>query len=297
MRPAIPSFVTSGRGRELLSGLRRRLQRDDLSLVAAGSAFYGLLALFPALAALVSFYGLFADPGSLAGHAQTLGSVLPAQAVALIHGQLSRVAARSGGTLGASALLGMAITLWSATRGVRALVSALVIVQGHTEERGRLRLEVLALRLTLGGLCVVAFALALIVAVPAAMRLMHLYDLGSRLLSAARWPILAAFFLGALALLYRAVPSSRTVPHPRFFSLGSVVATALWLAWSAAFSFYVAHVADYDRLYGSIGAIVILMLWLYASAYSALVGAVLDSEHERVAHAHAHPQGPEPLSR
>jgi membrane protein len=269
--------------RRILIRVWRQLQEGDLPVLAAGVAFYMLLALFPALTALIALYGLFFDAPDIARQLHGLEGLVPSDALTLIDEQLREVDATRSGTLGLGLVGGLLLALWSATKGFRALITALNVAYGDDTHRPNFwQLNARAILFTVGGVAFGAVALALIVALPAAQHLLQPHNEWSGLLSLARWPMLAGAFMLALTLLYRFGPQ-RMHADTRRITIGSIAATLLWLAGSALFSLYASRAGVYTELYGSLGAIVILMMWVYLSAYIVLLGAKLNREIERAA--------------
>lgn len=292
-RPNIPPRRDEGRGRtatrphhipasgwrDILARIKQALSDDHVGIVSAGVAFYALLALFPALAALVSIYGLITDANQVQQQLSALSGFLPQDAYALVEQQLKNVASHAGGALTVGAIGALSLALWSATKGVKALIDALNIVYDEDEDRGFVKLNGLAILLTVGAILFGAFTLILIAALPALLGNLGLSESAQNLVSFGRWPLLAIVLMVALAVIYRLGPS-REQPQWQWVTLGAVAATLLWLVGSVAFSIYVSNFGSYDETYGSVGAVVILLMWLYLSAYIVLVGAELNAETE-----------------
>ena len=260
--------------------VRAEVKADNLSLVAAGVAFYGLLAIFPAIIATVAVYGLVADPDHISAQLASATEALPQEAADLIVSQLSAAAKidRSGLTLGL--VLSLGATLWAATGGVRALLNGLNVIYDVKENRGFVRRSALALGLTVGGLVTVAAALTLVAAFPVALDRVGLEPVAAGLAEAARWLLLVILILLGLALLYRWGPA-RPTARRRWVTWGSAGALLVWILGSIAFSVYVANFGSYNKTYGTIAAVIVLMLWLYVSAFSVLLGAEIDAVRER----------------
>lgn len=274
-----PQQIPKAGWRDILLRVKDEQKKDNLSIVAAGVAFYGLLAIFPALAAMISIYGLVADPVQVQQQLATLGQVLPQEAYQVIHQQLQAIVSSSGGALGLGAIGGILLSLWSAAKGMKAMITALNIAYGEEERRGFVKLNGLALLLTLGSILFILLSLGLIVALPALLGNLGLPDLFRGLFSFLRWPLLALCVIVGLALLYRFAPN-RDQPRWKWVSWGAVVATVLWLVLSGLFSFYVSNFGSYNKTYGSVGAIVILLLWFFLTAYMFLLGAEMNAEME-----------------
>ena len=256
-----------------------QLWRNNIFIVSAGVAFYWLLAIFPALAVLVSIYGLLFNAADVSAQLVVVADVLPAEAWSVIHDQLQTLTSRSQTTLGLGAAFGFLITLWSARAGMGGALVALNIAYEEIEKRSMLRFYLTALLLTLGAIVFSVMALAIIVALPTVLEKLGFDAQTEWLINGIRWPLLAVGVMLALAILYRLGPS-RNPPRWEWVSLGSVVATVLWILGSLLFSFYVANFGSYNETYGSVGAIVILMLWFWLSAFIILMGAVLNAETE-----------------
>jgi membrane protein len=246
-------------------------KEDRLVLLSAGVAFFGLLALVPGLVALVSVYGLVADPADVSRHVEDLLGAAPSEVQDFAEQQLRSVAAGAGGATGVGLAVSVVVALWSASSGMKQLVEALNATYDEQEGRGFVRVRGLALLLTIGAVLFVVVAVGVIAVVPA---------LVPGPVALLRWPLLGAAFVAALAVLYRVAPS-RDEPDWRWVTPGALVATALWLVASALFSIYVANFGSYNETYGSLGGIVVVMLWLFLTAASVLVGAELDAELER----------------
>lgn len=267
--------------RDLLMRVKTAMADDNLSLASAGVAFYALLALFPGLAALVSIYGLVADPAQIGEQLDALGGVVPAEVNSIIAGQLGAVAGSSDAALGIGMVFGLLMTTWSANKGMKAIISALNIVYGEREERGIIKINAVSLGLTFGATMTVVIALAAIVALPIVLNFVGLGALADLTVRLVRWPLIAAVVIFGLSVLYRFGPDRRTARW-RWMSWGSVGATLLWAFASAGFSYYVAQFGNYNETYGSMGAVIILLMWFYITAYIALVGAEVNAELQKM---------------
>jgi membrane protein len=253
--------------------------RDNLSVVAAGCAFYALFAVFPALSALIALYGLTADPATVELQFGMLKSVLPPQAYDIVIEQIRRVAETSGHSLGWGLVFSLGLALWSVGNLIQAIFAALNIAYEEPERRSLLQFYLSAFGFALLGIVIGALMLLALVYVPILFAYAGFSSEFEVLVKLARWPLLALLVLVTLALLYRYGPCRRSAKW-RWVSVGSVFATVLWLVASAGFSFYVSHFANYDRIYGSLGAVVVLLFWLYLSFYIVLLGAEINAELE-----------------
>ncbi|CAO3428602.1 YihY/virulence factor BrkB family protein [Azospirillum doebereinerae] len=275
-----PSEIPKAGWKDILLRTWEEQSKDNVSMLAAGVAYYGLLAIFPAIAAMVSLYGLVADASVIESQVGQMAGLLPPEAMSIITDQARKVASAPSQGLGFGVIFGLLLTLWSASRGTNSLVAALNVAYGEEERRGFFTLAVLSLTLTLAGLVFIILTLVLIVAVPAVIAIVGLEDtVIGWAASLARWPILALAVMGVLAVLYRYAPDRRE-PKWRWVSWGSAIATVVWLLGSAGFSLYVSHFGSYNETYGSVGAVVVLLLWFNLSSYVVLLGAELNAEIE-----------------
>lgn len=256
-----------------------QVQKDNLSLIAAGCAFFALVALFPALSVTVSVYGLLLDPETAVGQLEAVRGLLPAEGYQLIDGRVREITGKGEARLGWGLALGLAVALWSSTASTKATMDALNICYREVEKRSFLRYQMVALAFTLSGIVGVILALSTIVGVPAVLSFNWLGPWAALALQLVSWTLLGAFIVVAMAVLYRFGPSRRAARW-RWITPGSLLVAVLWLLCSAAFSFYVANFGAYDATYGSLGAAVVLALWFYISALVVLLGAELNAELE-----------------
>jgi membrane protein len=265
--------------KDILLRVYHDISENRILLIAAGVTFYLILAIFPGIAALVSIYGLFVDPHSMVSHLDMVASVAPGGAVDVLRDQLTRLGQQNGTALGISFVIGLSISLWTATSGVKAIVDALNVVYGEEEKRGFIKLNAIALVFTVGTIVFVLLTLAGVVAVPVALNYVPLPGITSVILKIARWPTLFVLVAFALSVLYRYAPS-RAEPQWRWITWGSVLATIIWLGASVLFSWYAANFGSYNKTYGSLGAIIGFMTWIWLSIIVVLVGAQLNAEIE-----------------
>ena len=257
-----------------------RTGEDRLLATAAGVVFFGLLAIFPAVTALVSCYGLFASPSTIGANLQTLALMLPEGSFQIVQDQIARVLDKGDAALGATFLFGLAFAIWSANAGVKAVIDALNVVYEEREKRGFFRLNLLSLAFTTGGIAALLLMVGAVVALPLAFDHLGLEPDSETIVALARWPLLFAVLVAALGLLYRFGPSRRPARW-RWLSVGAVTAAVLWIAGSALLSLYLSHFGNYNATYGSLGAAIGLMMWMWMSAIIVLCGAELNSEIER----------------
>ena len=277
---ATPAEIPAQGWRDILLRVYNEVGEDRILMIAAGATFYVLLAIFPALAAFVSLYGLVADPATISDHIGLLSSVLPGGALDVITEQINRLVSQGRSELGLKLAFGLAISLWSANAGMKALFDALNICYEETEKRSFVRLNLQALLFTLLAIASGVVAILVVVVLPVALQLIGLETAQTILVSVLRWPLIVAGMMLALAVLYRYGPSRETARW-RWVTWGSAAATVLWLIVSIAFSYYVSRFGNYDATYGSLGAVIGFMTWIWLSTAIVLVGAELNAEMER----------------
>lgn len=255
------------------------IERDHLPIAAGGVAFFLMLGIFPGLAALFSIYSWLADPAQIERQLEMGSGILPTEVYQILHAQMERLAGNEAG-VGWGAALGIALALWAGSRAMKGLIQGLNIVFSQSEKRGFLSLQIASLVLTLTLIVVVAAALMLIAVIPVMIAMLPREDVTLGIFSLLRWPILLGIAIFLLALVYRFGPSHNR-SSLKWFSPGAIVATLLWLAASALFSYYVGNFGSYHAMYGSLGAVAILMLWLYLTAFLILLGAEIDETLRR----------------
>ncbi|MBE7220193.1 MAG: YihY/virulence factor BrkB family protein [Caulobacteraceae bacterium] len=270
---------SSRRARSLWTIVNRvqlRIARDNLMLIAAGIAFYAMFAIFPALGALVSIYGLFGDTHVVQTQVQQLTALLPRETAALINESLNALLSKPAGSLNFGLLISLGLAIWGARAGISAMMSGLNVAIERPEQRSVLHFQVLALGLTLGAIVFAIVALTAVAIVPIVVAFLPVDEVLKSWLAFARWPILGVFILLALDVIYRFGPSQRD-PRWHLVSVGTVFAGGFWIFASWAFSLYVTRFGSYDTTYGSLGAVIVLLLWFWISALIALTGATIDS--------------------
>jgi membrane protein len=256
-----------------------QINEDRLLAVAAGVVFYGLLALFPGITALVSLYGFFATAADINQHLSLLAGFVPGSALDIIQEQVTRLAAKGNAKLSLAFVFGLGMALWSANAGMKAIMDALNVVYDEKEKRGFIKLNLVSLAFTVGGIAATLLALGAVVVVPLVLSFFGLGSIGGILLRVLRWPLLLAVIVIGLAVLYRFGPSRRE-PRWQWLSVGSMFAAVAWLVSSALLSWYLSDFANYGATYGSLGAGIGLMMWMWVSAIVILFGAELNSEIE-----------------
>jgi membrane protein len=252
---------------------------DRLLAIAAGLVFFGLLALFPAITALVSCYGLIAKADTIRDNLSFVASVVPAEAYSIVQDQVARVVSKGGGKLGFGFAFGLGMALWSANAGMKALIDALNVVYEEEEKRGFVRLNLVSLGFTVGVIAAMLVAVGAVVVTPLVLTHLGLNAMTETIVRFARWPALMLGMLLGLAVLYRHGPSRREAKW-EWLSIGAVLATSAWFGGSALLSWYFANFANYDATYGSLGAAIGTMVWMWMSATVILLGGELNAEIE-----------------
>ena len=274
-----PSDLPARGWRDILWRVWTQIGEDNVSIVAAGVAFYVMLALFPAITAFVSLFGLIADPAQVQAQFENLRGVIPDDGWRILNDQLTAVASARPGKLGISALVALVLALWSAGAGVRAMMTALNIAYHEREKRNFLRFYGTAFLFTIGIALLGIISLGVIVIVPVLLNLVDLGGITQMVVKLVPWLVLAGFVVVALGVLYR-YGASRHEPKTRWVSWGAILATVLWIGASLLFTIYVANFGSYNETYGALGAVVVLLFWLWISAFIVLLGAELNAEME-----------------
>jgi len=274
-----PTQIPAKGWKDILWRTYEEFGKDRVTSVAAGVTYYALLAVFPAIAALVSIYGLFADPATIQEHLSAMSGVLPGGALEIVGEQVKRIASKGEGALGFGFIFGLAISLWSANAGMKAVFDALNIVNDEDEKRSFVRLNLTSLSFTLGAILFIIVALAGIVVLPIVFKFIGLENSMEWLLSILRWPILLAGVTLGLSLIYRFGPS-RDKAEWRWVTPGGLIAAVLWIAVSMLFSWYVSNFGSYNETYGSLGAVIGFMTWIWLSSIVVLLGAEINAEME-----------------
>lgn len=265
--------------RDIALRVKNAISKDNLGLIAAGVAFYFLLAIFPMIAAFLSIYGLIFDPAEAREHVAALAGVLPDEARSLLTQQTEQLTSGSISALGFGALISILVALWGARKGTTAMTIALNIAYKEEENRSFIRKMLMDFSLTLGLIIFFTISLAIVAAAPVVLQLLGLGPIIEVALDILRWPILAMIAVLALAVMYRFGPDRHSA-NWRWLTPGALLAVIVWLISSGLFSWYVSSFGNYNETYGSVGAVIILLFWFYLTAYIFILGAELDSEME-----------------
>ena len=252
---------------------------DNLGLLAAGIAFYGLLSLFPAITAGVALAGIVTDPSFLVDISTSISSVLPSAAAEILMGQLTSVVTTSNETLGWAALLAIGLALYSASKAMANLIIGLNVINGEKERRNFVKLKALNVVMTLCLIIGILVSVGIVAAMPTAAALISKNAHFTSFILVLRWPMLFIVGVFGIAMLYRYGPSRRK-PRWRWVTPGAAVACLLWVGGSVGFSRYVQDFGSYNETFGTLGGVIVLLTWLWLSAYIVLLGATLDAEME-----------------
>ena len=274
-----PTEFTASDWWSIFKRLFAMIEEHNVSMLSAAVAFYAMLAIFPALASIVTLYALIADPTDVIRHLNLISGIVPEEVATIFNDQLSAIAAEQTDTLGFKLLIGLAFALWSAHRGIHALINAITIAYQERESRHFLYLNAFSLLMTIGAVCMVVLALFVMLALPAVLFYFPIAGWQSLLTTALSWIAFFITVITALGLLYRFAPPRRSAKW-RWLSPGAVVATSLWLVSSFAFSQYVSQFGSYNETYGALGAIIVLLLWFFLSSFSIVLGALVNSQME-----------------
>jgi membrane protein len=266
--------------KQLVGRTWREFNNDQIPTVAAGAAFYTLLAIFPGLSAFVSLYGLFADVEGARRQVLALHGFLPGGAIDVLSDQMIRLAGADHTGLGFTLLISLALSLWSANAGIRGLMAGLNVAYEREERRSFIALNLTSLAFTIGATLFAVFAVSALVAVPELFARLGFQD--AERLDLIRWPILFLTILTFSALLYHYGPSPQERPW-HWITPGGLLSAIGWMAMSLVFSTYVAHFGSYNRTYGSLGAVVGFMTWLWLSLMVVLLGGEFNCEADKQA--------------
>ncbi|HZR77041.1 YihY/virulence factor BrkB family protein [Bradyrhizobium sp.] len=266
--------------KEFLWRVYQAMADNRLMAVAAGVVYFALLALFPAITAFVSLYGLFSDPVRVGKHLSLLAGILPGGAFDIVGGQITRIASIGSGHLSLGFVFGLGLSLWSANAGMKAMMDALNVIYGTRETRNFIKLNLVSLLLTAGAMALMLLLVGAVIVFPLALNYAGFGGWSDSVMPYLRWPVIFVAVLVALAVLYRFGPSPYRARF-RWITPGSIFATAAWMIGSGLLSWYLANFANYDATYGSLGAAIGLMVWMWMSAVVVLLGAEINALLEK----------------
>jgi membrane protein len=289
-----PTQIPARGWKDVLARTRLEIKRDRAPMLASAVAFHALLAMVPALVALVSLYGLVADPSSVDKQVNNWLGAAPREVRQLLTTQLESITKNAGTAAGFAVVIGIVTALWSASSGIANLIEATNIAYDEEETRGFIARRGLALLLTVGAVVFMLFALGVIAVLPALLTHAGLGFAGRLIVGILRWALLIIGMMVALSVLYRYAPD-RDNPRWSWTSPGAIAATVMWVVASALFALYTANFGKYNETYGSLGAVVVLMLWLFVTALCVIIGAELNAEIERQTRRDTTEGEPQPL--
>lgn len=252
---------------------------DRVMLIAAGATFYLLLALFPAFAVFVSLYGFVADPVSIGEHIAFIGQFLPTAGTELLESQLARLVSQDSSSLSLGFVSGLLFALWSANNGIKTLFEAMNVAYGEREQRSFFKLNLVAFCFTLGAIFIGIVLIVTVGVVPVVMAVFGLQSFSEMMIAAMRWPVVFGLIVVAIAMIYRYGPSRRRARWKWVVS-GALLAAVVWLLASLGFSWYLQNFANYNAMYGSLGAVIGFMMWVWISSLIFIIGAEINAEME-----------------
>lgn len=274
-----PAGVPATGWKDIAFRLKDEIAEDRVGLIAAGVAFYGLLALFPAITALIAISGLLVEPSAVVDQLQRLSGVVPEEVITIVTKQATAVAGSREGGLGLAAVIGILVAIYSASKGMASLMEGINVAYDETEERGFFMLKLVTLGLTMFLMAGLVVAMLAMLGLPAILAFLNLGSMLSMLITLAMWVGLVALTILGLSVLYRYAPS-RDEPEWKWASVGAVAGCLLWIVASAGFAFYVSNFGSYNESFGTLAGVVVLLMWFWISAFVILIGAELNAELE-----------------
>lgn len=274
-----PTEVPALGWKDIAFRVKDEVSADRVGLMAAGVAFYGLLALFPAITAMVAISGLIVEPAQIVSVVDRLSGLMPEEVITIITDQATEVAGSRNGGLGLAAISGVLIALYSASKGVGSLIEGINVAYDEEEKRSFIKLKLVTLSLTLVLMLGLLVALVAMLGLPAALAILDLGSVVETLMSVALWIGLFALTILGLAILYRYAPS-RDNPQWSWASPGAAIGCLVWVVASAGFAFYVGNFGTYNESFGTLAGVIVLLMWFWISAFIVLLGAELNAELE-----------------
>lgn len=274
-----PAEMTAAGWKDVVFRIKDKIASDRVGLIAAGVAFYGLLALFPAITAMIAISGLLIEPNQVVDQLNKFSAFMPAEVTSIITDQATAVAGSREGGLGLAAIFGLLIAFYSASKGMASLIQGLNVAYDESEKRGFIKRMAVTFALTLLLIVGLIVGLAATLAVPAVLAFVDPGPIIAALITAVQWALMIALTMFGLSVLYRFAPS-RTSPEWKWASVGAVAGCLLWIVASAGFAFYVSNFGSYNESFGALAGVVVLLMWFWISAYVILMGAELNAELE-----------------
>lgn len=278
-----PYKISLSGWKSILLEVKNEIAADNIGIISAGVAFYAFLAIFPAIMALISIYGLATDPQEIEQELSKLAVMMPKQAFSLLKDRVEIFLSTPGTTLGWGTAIGILFSIWSSNKGTKSLFEGIDIAYDTVEKRGFFKQIGMASIFTICGTILLLLSLAFIVIFPTAMHELGLPQGTEDIIAFVRWIVLAVIVTLFLCVIYQYAPA-RKKPDLKWVLTGAIFSTVVWLLASWGFSFYVSNYGNYGEVYGSISAVVILMLWLYITCFIILLGAEINSEIDDYVH-------------
>ncbi|WP_306115649.1 MULTISPECIES: YihY/virulence factor BrkB family protein [unclassified Roseovarius] len=274
-----PKEIPAPGWKDIAFRIKDEIAADRVGLIAAGVAFYGLLALFPAITALIAISGLMVEPSQVVDQLESLSGLVPQEVITIVTRQASEVAGSREGGLGLAAVVGLLIALYSASKGMASLIEGVNVAFDEKEKRGFIKLKLVTFALTIFVILGVIIALCAMLGLPAVLAFLSLGPVIEGLMTFGLWAALLCLTVFGLAVLYRYAPS-RVEPEWSWASPGAVVACLVWIIASAGFAFYVSNFGSYNESFGTLAGVIVLLMWFWISAFIILFGAELNAEIE-----------------
>lgn len=274
-----PAEIPAAGWKDIAYRLKDEIAADRVGLIAAGVAFYGLLALFPAITALIAISGLLVEPNEIVAQLQSLSGVMPEEVITIITKQATAVAGSREGGLGLAAILGILVALYSASKGMASLMQGINVAYDEDEERGFFKLKLVTFALTIFLMIGLLIALLSTLGLPALLAFVDLGQMVELVITGCLWLGLVALTILGLSVLYRYAPS-RDAPEWKWASVGAVTGCLMWIVASAGFAFYVSNFGSYNESFGTLAGVIVLLMWFWISAFIILLGAELNAELE-----------------
>ena len=274
-----PQEIPAAGWKDTLIRVKNEVSEDRVSMIAAAMAYYSLLALVPAITSIILIYAWVSDPAEISGHVSSMSQFLPAEMQNILKDQLTTLSSQAPTALGLSAIASLLFSLWSASKGSTAIIDGLNVVYGEKNDRGFIKSTFIALTFTLLAAVLMVLAIGVIVGIPAFFGQFNLNPLFKTAVTAASWVVLLGIFSFYLSFIYRYAPN-RNQPKWKWVSWGAVIASILWAIVSALFSWYATQFGDFNKTYGSLGAVIVLMMWFYLSSFVVLLGGEINAELE-----------------
>ncbi len=274
-----PSELPAKGWKDILYRVKSEVKNNQIGLISAAMAYYALLAFVPAITTIVLMYAWISDPGEISNHISKVGKFIPSELQEILRTQLTALSSKAQSTLGLSAITGLLFSLWSSSKVSKAIIVAMNIVHDEKEERGFFKLNLSALGLTFLGALLGVMAIFVVVGLPAFIKFFNLSGALETGVAASSWLVLLTIFSFFLSMIYRYAPD-RDEPKWKWVSWGAAISAILWAAASLLFSWYASKFGNFNKTYGSLGAVIVLMMWLYISSYVILLGGEINAEME-----------------